>query len=156
MKNLILKNRFVLLYGFTLAILVLLLKWLQWKFVITDITVEVYAALIAVFFTLLGVWIATQLIKPKVETIVVEKEIYVPAPSELTVNTKELEKLNLSTREYEVLQLLVIGHSNADIAAALYLSLSTIKTHVSNIFLKMDVKSRTQAIERARRLKIIE
>jgi DNA-binding CsgD family transcriptional regulator len=156
MKNLILKNRFVLLYGFTLAILVLLLKWLQWKFVITDITVEVYAGLIAVFFTLLGVWIATQLIKPRVETIVVEKEIYVTAPSELTVNTKELEKLKLSTREYEVLQLLVIGHSNADIAAALYLSLSTIKTHVSNIFLKMDVKSRTQAIERARRLKIIE
>jgi CubicO group peptidase (beta-lactamase class C family) len=44
------------------------------------------------------------------------------------------------------LQLLTKGHSNADIAQVLFLSLSTIKTHVSNLYFKMDVKSRTRAI----------
>lgn len=156
MKSFFLKKKLVLLYGSLLAVLVFLLKWLQWRFLITDNTVEIYAGLIAVFFTILGAWIATQLIKPQIQTIVIEKEIHAPVPFEFTVDTKELEKLQLSRREYEVLQLLVKGHSNASIAAALYLSLSTIKTHVSNIFLKMDVKSRTQAVEKARRLKIIE
>ena len=42
----------------------------------------------------------------------------------------------------------------AEIAENLFLSLSTVKTHVSNLFVKMDVKSRAQAIEKAKRLKI--
>lgn len=63
--------------------------------------------------------------------------------------------MNLSPREYEVLQHLVRGHSNAQIANELCLSLSTIKTHVSNLFQKLDVKSRTQAIEKAQRLRIV-
>jgi ATP/maltotriose-dependent transcriptional regulator MalT len=54
------------------------------------------------------------------------------------------------------LQLLTKGHSNADIAQVLFLSLSTIKTHVSNLYFKMDVKSRTQAITKAKQLKIIQ
>lgn len=115
--------------------------------------------LIAIFFTILGIWVATQLVKPKIETItetvIVEKEIYVTRPEEFSINRQELEKLNLSTREYEILQLLARGCSNADMAGGLFLSLSTIKTHVSNLYFKMDVKSRTQAIEKAKRLRII-
>ncbi|HEY0771028.1 MAG TPA: LuxR C-terminal-related transcriptional regulator, partial [Sphingobacteriaceae bacterium] len=72
-----------------------------------------------------------------------------------SLNETELKKLNLSSREYEVLQLLAKGNSNADLASKMHLSLSTVKTHVSNLFVKMDVKSRTQAIEKAKRLKII-
>ena len=88
-----------------------------------------------------------------VETVVIEKEVVVAGQS--LINENELQKLNLSTREYEVLQLLAQGYSNAEIAERLFLSLSTIKTHVSNLFVKMDVKSRTQAIEKAKRLNII-
>ena len=143
-------------YALLMGLLVFVLKWLQWKFLIVDYSIELYIGMIALFFTVFGVWAATHFTKPKVKTIVIEKEIIVTAPEEFTVNEAELKKLNLSSREYEVLQLLTRGYSNAEIAEKLFLSLSTVKTHASNLFLKMDVKSRTQAIEKAKRLKIIE
>lgn len=153
-RNIFFKARHIILYGLLLAILVFVLKWLQWKFLIVDNATDIYMGLIAVFFTILGVWVATQLAKPKVQTVVVEKEIYIYQPDDVAINETELKKLNLSNREYEVLQLLARGHSNAEIAENLFLSLSTVKTHVSSLFVKMDVKSRTQAIEKAKRLKI--
>jgi len=154
LKNIILNARYIVLYGLILAGLVFMLKWLQWKFLIVDNSLDVYIGLIAVFFTILGVWVATQLTKPKIQTVIVEKEIYVPLSDESTLNEAELKKLDLSNREYEVLQLLAKGYSNAEIATSLYLALSTVKTHVSNIFVKMEVKSRAQAIEKSKRLKL--
>lgn len=146
--------RHIALYALLMAILAFVLKWLQWKLLIQDNAIDIYIGLIAVFFTTLGVWIATQLLKPKIQTVIVEKEVHPPVPIEDSINERELEKLKLSAREYEVLQLLTQGYSNAEIAESLFLSLSTIKTHVSNLFIKMEVKSRTQAIEKAKRLKI--
>lgn len=141
----------IVVYGLTLAILVFVLKLLQWKFLIVDNAIDIYVGLVAVFFTVLGIWVARQLIKPKVETVIVEKEV----PEKFEINETELQKLNLSTREYEVLQLLAKGYSNTEISEQLFLSVSTIKTHVSNLFTKMDVKNRTQAAEKAKRLKVI-
>lgn len=155
-KNIFSERRHIMLYGLLLAILVFILKWLQWKFLIVDNSLEIYIGLIAVFFTILGVWVASQVATTKVQTLIIEKEIYVNAPYEFVVNEAELQKLNLSNREYEVLQLLTKGSSNAEIAEHLFISLSTMKTHVSNLLLKMDVKSRTQAIEKAKRLKITQ
>lgn len=155
-KRLYFRSRHLLLYGVLLALLVLLRKWLQWKFLIVDNSIDIYIGLIAIFFTMLGIWVATQLVKPKVEKLIVEKEVYIPQPQPFSVNEEELKKLNLSAREYEVLQLLAKGYSNAEIAKALFLSVSTVKTHVSNLFFKMDVKSRTQTIEKARRLRLVE
>ncbi len=154
--NIFLKRRYFLVYGALMAVLIFALKWLEWKFLIVENSIDIYVGLVAVFFTILGIWVAGQLYKNKVQTVIVEKKIYVNPPVEFQVNKDELEKLNLSNREYEVLQLLTKGHSNAEIAENLFLSLSTIKTHVSNIFVKMDVKSRTQAIEKAKRLKITD
>lgn len=147
-----LKNfKHIVIYGLTLAVLVFILKLLQWKFLIVDNAIDIYIGLIALFFTVLGIWIAKQLIKPKIETLIIEKEI----PEKFEINEIELQKLNLSNREYEVLQLLAKGYSNNEISEQLFLSVSTIKTHVSNLFFKMDVKNRTQATEKAKRLKII-
>ena len=146
----------IILYGLILAILVFALKWLQWKFVLVDNAIDIYIGAIALFFTILGIWVASHIMKPKVETLIVEKEVIVQSPETFTLNTAALQQLNLNSREYEVLQLLAKGHSNADIAADLFLSVSTIKTHVSNLYFKMDVKSRTQAITKAKQLKIIE
>ena len=149
------RSRHTMLYGVVLALLIFILKWLQWKFLIVDNSLEIYIGLIAVFFTTLGIWVATQVTgKPKVQTVIVEKEVYVTPAEEHAINEEALKKLQLSTREYEVLQLLTKGCCNAEIAENLFLSVSTIKTHVSNLFVKMDVKSRTQAIEKAKRLKI--
>ncbi|MEQ1585377.1 MAG: response regulator transcription factor [Cyclobacteriaceae bacterium] len=147
--------RHIILYGLFMAILVFILKWLQWKYLITDNSSDIYIGLIAVFFTLLGTWIATQLAKPKIQTVIVEKEVYLTRPGEVAINETELKNLNLTTREYEVLQLLTQGYTNAEVAEKLFLSLSTIKTHVSNLFVKMDVKNRTQAVEKANRLRIM-
>lgn len=152
LNTIFLKNRHLLLYGLVLAILVFVLKWLQWKFLIVDNSIDIYIGLIAVFFTVLGVWIARQLVKPKIKTVIIEKEV----PEKFSINQTELQKLNLSNREYEVLQLIAKGYSNAEIADNLFLTVSTIKTHTSNLFLKMDVKNRVQAVEKSKRLKIIE
>lgn len=154
LKHIFHKLRPIALYGVLMAVLVFALKWLQWKYLITDNASDVYVGLIAVFFTLLGTWVALQLAKPKIQTVIVEKEIYLGQPTDLTINETELKKLNLTTREYEVLQLLTQGYTNAEIAGKLFLSLSTIKTHVSNLFVKMEVKNRTQALEKANRLKL--
>lgn len=147
--------RHILIYSTSLALLVFVLKWLQWKFLIVDNSIDIYIGLIALFFTLLGIWIAQQLTKTKTEKVVVEKKVFVPA-EKIQIDEDAIKALNLSPREYEVLQLMAKGHSNADIAGQLYLTLSTIKTHVSNLYVKMNVKRRTQAIEKAKNLRIIK
>ncbi|MBA2746811.1 MAG: response regulator transcription factor [Flavisolibacter sp.] len=150
------QTRQLIFYGLLIGVLIFTLKWLQWKYMIAHNALEIYIGLIAIFFTLLGIWVATQLVKPKIQTIVVEKEVMVNPPHDFSINEAELKKLNLSNREYEVLQLLAKGLSNNEISSHLFLSLSTVKTHVSNLFAKMEVKSRTQTIEKAKRLRIIE
>lgn len=146
--------RHIALYSLAMAGLVFLLKWLQWKYLIADNSLEVYIALIAVFFTVLGTWIATQLARPKVRTVFVEKEVYVERVGPFPPDEVALAEMNLSSREQEVLALLLAGCTNAEIAGRLCLSVSTVKTHVSNLFLKMDVRNRIQAVEKARRLKV--
>ena len=61
----------------------------------------------------------------------------------------------LSERELEVLQLVADGLSNREIASRLYLSLNTIKGHTRNIYGKLGVHSRTQAVARARALGLL-
>ena len=148
--------RHILLYGLFIALLIFVLSWLKWKFLIVGNAIDIYVGLVAVFFTCLGVWVASQLVKPQTHTLVIEKEVLVPQAKDFTLNEAELERLGLTSREYEVLQLIAKGYSNADIADQLFLSLSTIKTHVSNLYSKMGVKSRTQAIDKAKRTSIIE
>jgi NarL family two-component system response regulator LiaR len=147
------KNKQIILYGIALAILVILLKWLETRFIIIENQEQLYAGAIAVIFTGLGIWLALKLRKPKIETVIVEKEIF--APGEFTINQHEVRKLNLSKRELEVLQLMAEGLSNLEIASRLFVSLNTVKTHSAQIFEKMEVKRRTQAVEMGKRLSII-
>jgi DNA-binding NarL/FixJ family response regulator len=149
--NVIIRNKQNIIYGVSLAVLLLLLKLLEWHFVIINNSLEIYAGSIAVIFTVLGIWLALKLIKPK--TVVVEKQIF--TNPDFIFNAAAAEKLRLSTRELEVLQLMADGLSNQQIAERLFVSLNTIKTHTSNLFLKMEVERRTQAIEKAKRLNLI-
>ena len=142
------RYRFILFYGFLMALLVFALKWLQWKYLIADYSTEVYAGLIAIFFTIIGIWIALQLLKAK--PLMVEKEV-LPVKTE-TPDQEIWDKLQLSIREKEVLQLLINGHTNAQIADELYLSVSTIKTHVSNLYVKLNVKNRVQAVQKVKHI----
>lgn len=155
MLHLISKNKSILLYATSLALLLGILKWLEWRFIIIDHAFEIYAGIIALIFMGLGIWLALKLARPKKETVIVEKEIYIKATGEFIPNQKEIDQLGISKREMEVLQLMAEGLSNQEIAARLFVSLNTVKTHSSKILEKLDVKRRTQAIEKAKRLIII-
>ena len=65
------------------------------------------------------------------------------------------ENITLSTREIEILTLIAEGKSNKEISAELYLALNTVKRHAYNIYTKLDVNRRTQAVSKARRLGLI-
>lgn len=152
--NFINKHRDTILYGISLAFLLFFLKWIELRFIIINHTLEIYIGLIAILFTGLGIWLALKLTKPKIETQIIEKEISVRS-ADFSVNEEAMNELGISKRELEVLQLMAEGLSNQEIAERLFVSLNTIKTHTSNLFEKLDVKRRTQAVEKAKRLNLI-
>ena len=154
-KNLFLKHKATIIYSISLASLLFLLKWLELRFIIFDHSFEIYIGFISVIFTALGIWLALKLSKPKIETVVVEKEVYVNRNENFVLNTSLISQLELSKRELEILGLMAQGHSNQEIAVKLFVSLSTVKTHIQNLFEKLEVKRRTQAVEKARSLQLI-
>src|SRR6188474_156232 len=154
-KNFLLRHKATIIYSLSLAFLLFLLKWLELRFIIFDHSFEIYIGFIALIFTGLGIWLALKLSKPKIETVVVEKEVYVTRNENFVLDTSLVSQLELSKRELEILSLLAQGHSNQEIAAKLFVSLSTVKTHIQNLFEKLDVKRRIQAIEKARSLNLI-
>jgi DNA-binding CsgD family transcriptional regulator len=157
--NFLTRNKHVILYGISLAILMFLMRWLELRFIIFSHAFEMYIGAIALIFTALGIWLALKLTKPRVEIQVVEQiveKVYqVENGDEFRLNEHALIELGLSRRELEVLELMATGLSNQEIAARLFVSLNTIKTHTSKVFEKLDVKRRTQAVEKAKRLSLI-
>jgi len=79
-----------------------------------------------------------------------------PAVSEKADKSVTGPLVPLSDREYEVLQLIAQGLSNKEIAAQLGVTPGTVKVHTNNIFNKLNVNRRTQAIAQARRLKLLD
>jgi DNA-binding CsgD family transcriptional regulator len=75
--------------------------------------------------------------------------------SSIEINQSQLDATGLSKREYEILLLIADGLSNSEIAHQLFISESTVKTHVSKILFKLDAKRRTQAVQIGRALNII-
>ena len=126
-----------------------LLKYVEYQYFVRDLPLEFYLGLVAVMFTAIGVWAGLRLTRPKVIREIVETN----APFEL--DETNLQQLGLSRREYEVLELIAAGHSNQEIADKLFVSMSTVKTHVSNVLAKLDASRRTQAIQKAKDLRII-
>jgi LuxR family transcriptional regulator, maltose regulon positive regulatory protein len=61
----------------------------------------------------------------------------------------------LSERELEVLALIAAGNSNEEIASRLFVSVSTVKTHINNLYRKLGTRSRTQAVARAREMSLL-
>ncbi len=145
--------KLILLYGASLAGVLFLVRWLEFRLLLISHATELYVAVIALVFLGLGIWLAKQLTRPK--TVLVEKTVYVASTENFQRNEQALEALGISKRELEVLELIAEGLSNHEIAERLFVSLNTVKTHGSKLFEKLDVKRRTQAVEAAKRLGII-
>jgi NarL family two-component system response regulator LiaR len=148
------QNKLSFIYGASLAALLFLMKWLELKLLILDHSLEIYIGAIALIFTLLGIWLARKLSLPRKK----EQEL-APVASPLVagfaLNQSAIDTLGISKRELEVLQGMSEGLSNQELADRLFVSLNTIKTHNSRLFEKLDVKRRTQAVEKAKRLQLI-
>jgi two-component system, NarL family, response regulator LiaR len=139
-------KRTIFFYGIALAVLVALLKMLEYRFIVRDLSLEFYIGILAVFFTGFGIWGGLKLTK---------RRTIVQSTAEFVRDVSKLEQLGISKREFEVLELIALGLSNQEIAERLFVSLNTVKTHSSNLFVKLDVKRRTQAIQKAKELKLI-
>jgi len=149
LTNRLFANRFrtsIFVYGLLLATLVGIMKFVEYRYFIRDLSLEVYIGVVATLFTVLGVWVGLKLINKKKNT---------SSNSEFKADQDVIKTLRISKREYEVLQLISKGFSNQEIADKLFISLPTVKTHSSNLFDKLDVQRRTQAIHKAKELKII-
>ncbi|SES83361.1 regulatory protein, luxR family [Anaerobranca gottschalkii DSM 13577] len=87
--------------------------------------------------------------------IIKEEKINIPIQVNSSQNSYDLVE-DLTTRELEILQLLGLGFSNQQIADKLFLTVGTVKWYTSNIYGKLGVKSRTQAVAMGRKLKLFD
>lgn len=138
-------NRTVIIYGFALAALVFALKYMEYSVIVRDLSIEFYVGIVAIFFTTFGVWAGLKLTRKQV----------VRVGPEFILNEAALQRLGISKREHEVLELMAKGLSNQEIADNLFVSLNTIKTHSSNLFIKLQVGRRTQAVQKGKELGLI-
>ena len=134
--------RTILIYGALLALGAGGLQWFEYQAVVRASPFQTYVAIIALAFLGLGVWTGARLFRR-------------PPPAPFAVNDRALESLGISGREREVLELLAAGRSNKEIARQLEVTPNTVKTHVANLFGKLSVRRRTEAILRARELGVI-
>jgi DNA-binding CsgD family transcriptional regulator len=143
----------VILYGLLAGVLFALLRLIEYRWIIVEHSVEIYGGLIAAVFAALGVWLGLRLTRPR-ETVVV-REVVVPAGAEFVRNEAQVEALGLTPRELEMLDLVAGGLSNREIAQRAFVSENTVKTHLSRVFGKLGAERRTQAVKRARQLRVI-
>jgi len=155
-------TRKIIIYGVTLALLTISMKLLEYKMVIVNHSLELYGGALALIFTVLGIYVGGKLTAKK--EVLIERTVYVPEPAvagapvqtaDFTIDNRLIEKLGISKREYEILELMAHGCSNQEIADKAFVSVSTVKTHVSNLFIKLDVQRRTQAVKKAKELNLI-
>ena len=137
----------VLLYGLLGGVLIAGLKFIEYRFLIVEHSLEIYGGLVALLFSAVGIWLGLKLTKMK-ETIVV-KEVAVPvrADEPFAVNEDRREQLGIKPREMEILELMAAGLSNREIAEKLFVSENTVKTHSSRLFDKLQARRRTQAVQ---------
>lgn len=140
-------RRTIFIYGIAMAVLLGLLKLVEYRYIVRDIPLEFYIGAVAVMFTGLGIWAGLRLTRPRIV------EVQVTGPFER--DDAAVKKLGISKREFEVLELIAAGLSNQNIADRLFVSNSTVKTHVSNVLAKLDASRRTEAIAKAKEMHII-
>ncbi|KWV92634.1 LuxR C-terminal-related transcriptional regulator [Erythrobacter sp. YT30] len=134
--------RYGLLYGSALAGIAMLLQWVQYRYTVMNMPSEAYIAIVAAIFVAIGIWVGMRLTPQR-------------AGAEFERNDKAIAALGLTKRECEILDQLATGSSNKEIARELGVSPNTVKTHIANLYTKLDVTGRGKAVEAARKLELI-
>ena len=132
----------ILVFSALIVALLVLFQLSKYTYMSGDISIEIVIAIVAIIFFFIGTYLRSKASKKEV---VVSNEI----------NHQKIEELGISKREYEVLVQIGKGLSNQEIAKTLFVSESTVKTHVSNLLVKLDAKRRTQALQKAKELQIL-
>lgn len=135
-------TRTILIWAVILAAGAFLLQWLEYQYVARLFPREVYIAIIATAFAAGGSWVGWKLASRA-------------APAPFSRNAAAQASLGLTGQEMRVLERLAAGQSNKEIARTLGLSPNTVKTHIANLFAKLEVARRTQAVGKARDLHLI-
>jgi DNA-binding CsgD family transcriptional regulator len=146
-------RKHVLLYGILLGVLIAALQLIEYRWLVVEHSLEIYGGLVAAVFASLGIWLGLRLTR-RTETVVV-REVTVPAPVKFVRDQSKLESLGITPRELEILELIAEGLSNKEIAARVYVSENTVKTHSSRVFDKLGARRRTQAVQLGKELRLI-
>lgn len=146
-------KKHILIYGLAGGLLIVVLKLIEYRFLVVEHSVEIYGGLIALVFAGVGIWLGLKLTRKK--EVVVYKEVAVPTPAAFTLDEGRLRELGVTPRELEILALIATGLSNREIAEKLFVSENTVKTHSSRLFDKLGAKRRTQAVQMGKELRLI-
>ncbi len=133
------KKTIVVFSALILALLVLF-QLGKYSFLTGNTSIEFFIAIVALVFLGIGLYINRR-----------KKQ----QSQSQEIDFEKIKDLGISNREYEVLVQIANGLSNKEIGEKLHISESTIKTHVSNLLLKLNAKRRTQALQKAKELNII-
>jgi len=154
-------KRHALIFGLVGGLLIATLQLIEYRFVVIEHSVELYGVLVAILFSAFGIWLGLRITRRR-ETIretVVVKEVLVPAEASsrepFAPDTAQLHSLGITARELEILNLVARGLSNREIAAQLFVSENTVKTHCARAFDKLGAARRTQAVLRGKELGLL-
>jgi two-component system, NarL family, response regulator LiaR len=154
-------KRHVFIFGIVGGVLIATLQYTEYRFVVIEHSFELYGALVAILFATFGIWLGQRITRSR-ETIretVVVREVLVPAegPSlePFAPDTAQQQSLDITARELEILNLVAQGLSNREIAAQLFVSENTVKTHCARTFDKLGAARRTQAVQRGKELGLL-
>ena len=140
-------NRHVLLYGLLGGLLIALLKAVEYRFLVVEYSVEIYGGLIAAIFAGLGVWLGLRITRPAPPSRTIASNTPAPTGAPFVRDAAQVEAIGVTPRELEILELIAEGLSTREIAAKLFVSENTVKTHSSRLFDKLGARRRTQAVQ---------
>jgi DNA-binding CsgD family transcriptional regulator len=145
----------VLLYGVCGGLAIAALRAVEYRFLVLEHSIEIYGGLIALLFATVGIWIGVTLTRTTEVVVVREVPVPVPAAGPFARNDTKVAELGITPRELDILEHIAGGMSTREIAAALFVSENTVKTHASRLFAKMSVNRRTQAVQVGKQLGLI-
>ena len=137
------------------GLLLVALRLAEYHYAVVSHSIEIYAALVAVIFAGVGIWLGGTLTKKKAQVIVREVRVEVPIPGPFVLDEARVRELQITPREIEILGLVATGLSNKEIAERVFVSENTVKTHVSLVFEKLGARRRTEAVQIAKASRLI-